>query len=58
MLRLKGDAEAILRRIGKAGIVAGIHLARFYPELGDAILVCVTEVHSRDDIDRLVRELA
>ena len=58
VVRLKGDAEAILRRTREAGIVAGIRLARFYPELGDAMLVCVTEVHSRDDIDRLVRELA
>ena len=58
VVRLKGDPGAILRSTRQAGVVAGLHLARFYPELGDALLVCVTEVHSRDDIDRLVGELA
>ena len=29
-----------------------------YPGLGDAMLVCVTEMNSRDEIDSLVDELA
>jgi glycine dehydrogenase subunit 1 len=54
---LRGSAvadrwERCLRR----GIVAGMPLERFYPELPDAILVCATDVHRRTDIDRLASE--
>ena len=58
VISLKGDVEAILLRARETGIVAGLPLVRFYPELGNALLVCVTEVHSKDDIDRLVTALA
>ncbi|HZR83155.1 MAG TPA: aminomethyl-transferring glycine dehydrogenase subunit GcvPA [Candidatus Binatia bacterium] len=44
--------ERLLRR----GIVAGLPLERFYPELGDALLLCATDVHRRADIDRLAAE--
>jgi glycine dehydrogenase subunit 1 len=37
------------------GILAGYALGRDYPELGNALLVCVTEARRREDIDRLVR---
>ncbi|MBM3678640.1 MAG: aminomethyl-transferring glycine dehydrogenase subunit GcvPA [Actinobacteria bacterium] len=36
------------------GIFGGIDLSQSHPELGESALVCVTEVHSRDDIDRFV----
>jgi len=32
-------------------------LARWYPELEDALLLCVTEAHATRDVDRLVRGL-
>jgi glycine dehydrogenase subunit 1 len=35
------------------GIFGGAPLARDYPELGESALYCVTELHTRDDIDRL-----
>jgi len=38
--------------------VPGISLSRFYPELGNAILLCVTEITRKDQIDRLVEGLA
>lgn len=38
-------------------IVAGFPVGRWYPELADSLLVCVTEWHSRADIDRLVAAL-
>jgi glycine dehydrogenase subunit 1 len=40
------------------GIVVGFPLGRWYPELADALLICVTETHGDEQIDRLVRELA
>ena len=38
-------------------IIGGIDLGRFYPELKNCGLFCVTEIHSKEDIDRLVEEL-
>ena len=39
-------------------LVAGFPLGRWYPELPDALLLCVTETHGAADIDRLVGALA
>jgi len=36
----------------------GVDLSRAHPELGAAVLVCVTEVHAQADIDRLASTLA
>ena len=36
---------------------AGLPLAAFYPELKNALLVCVTEVHTKEEIDRLAAAL-
>jgi len=45
--------KALLAR----GIFGGKDLTGEFPELGDSALYCVTEVHTRDDIDRLVSAL-
>jgi glycine dehydrogenase subunit 1 len=53
------DAEARWERLASdAGVVAGFPLGRWYPELSDALLLCVTETHSLEDVDRLVGALA
>ena len=39
----------------KKKIIGGLDLKRFYPELGDAVLVAVTEVHTKKTMDTLVR---
>lgn len=41
----------------KKGIVGGLGLAGDYPELGRCALVCVTETHRKQDIDRLAAAL-
>ena len=40
-----------------ASIVGGYDLAQDYPHLGHAMLVCVTEMNTKEDIDRLVAAL-
>lgn len=45
--------EALLAR----QIFGGKDLKREFPELGDSALYCITEVHTKDDIDRLVNVL-
>jgi glycine dehydrogenase subunit 1 len=44
------DVDAGLR---EKGFIGGLGLASLYPELGDSALVCVTELKTKDDIDRL-----
>ena len=48
---------AIYERLLAKKIVAGLPLARFYPEMSDHYLMCVTETISKEDIDTLVMEV-
>jgi glycine dehydrogenase subunit 1 len=57
VLRLKGDPDQVLKKLSDRGIIGGLPLKRFYPEMENEILICVTEKHSREDIDRLVQAL-
>ena len=43
----------INRALREHGIFGGKDLSRDFPELGQAALYCVTEVHTRGDVDRL-----
>jgi len=46
--------QALLER----GIFGGKDLSTEFPEFGQSALFCVTEIHSQEDIDRLVDSLA
>ena len=50
--------DEIMRRCLEQRIIPGISLARWYPELPDCLLVCVTEMNDREGIDRLVRAIS
>ena len=52
------DAGRLHARLVDEGLIAGIALGRFYPELADSLLISVTELHSADDIERLARQVA
>jgi glycine dehydrogenase subunit 1 len=41
------------RTLRERGIFGGKDLSRDFPDLGQSALYCVTEVHSREDLDRL-----
>jgi len=58
VVRLREPAESALARARARGIVAGLALAKHAPDLGDALLVCVTETSSRAQIDELASVLA
>jgi glycine dehydrogenase subunit 1 len=53
-----GRVEPRLEKALCEGILAGVPLARWYPELSDCFLVAVTEKRSRAQIDRLAHVLA
>ena len=52
------SVAAIDRALLERGIFGGVDLSRELPELGEAALFCVTEVHAQADIDRLADTLA
>ncbi len=57
-LRVKdGPVEDLLDHLAEKKIIGGLGLGRFYREYGDSLLVAVTEMNTRDDIDALVREV-
>jgi len=50
-----GSADELQKKVlAERGIIAGLPLARFHPELEDTLLVCTTEVHSPAEVDGLV----
>ncbi len=57
VLKVRGLAERLPRFTAKK-IIPGFPLARWYPELDDSLLICVTEMNEREEIDRLVREFS
>jgi glycine dehydrogenase subunit 1 len=57
VVSLKGDPDQVLKKLSDQGIIGGLPLKRFYPEMKNEILICVTEKHSREDIDRLAENL-
>lgn len=50
-------SEEILRKLAGKKIIGGLALSRFFPELENEILMCVTETTTKDEIDSLVEAL-
>ena len=50
-------AEEVHEGLLKAGVHGGKPLTGEFPELGQSALYCVTELHRKEDIDRLVEAL-
>lgn len=46
--------ELINKRLLKNGIIGGLALGRFYPELKNAMLFSVTEMNTREEMDKLI----
>lgn len=53
-----GQVDQLLAEALDCGYFAGIPLSRWYPELSDCFLVCVTEKRSREEIDGLAAVLS
>ncbi|HEA64917.1 MAG TPA: aminomethyl-transferring glycine dehydrogenase subunit GcvPA [Candidatus Aminicenantes bacterium] len=49
--------DDINKSLLKQGIFGGMDLSGEFPELGNSALYCVTEVHTREEIDRLIQAL-
>jgi len=54
----RGKVDDLLARACERGFLAGVPLARWYPDLADCFLVSVTEKRTRDEIDALAAYLS
>ncbi len=52
------EASAVLARLLERGIIAGVDLGRFRDEWRQDLLLATTELHTREDLDRLLDGLA
>ena len=57
VLQTKTSPEALQKHLLKRGIVAGLPIKKWYPELENASLWCVTETKTKTDIDLLAKTL-
>jgi glycine dehydrogenase subunit 1 len=57
VLEIEGDPEKILESLRKEKILGGLPLAKFYPELNHHILVTVTEMNKKEEMDRWAEAL-
>jgi glycine dehydrogenase subunit 1 len=58
VLQLDRNVDEVLEKLARVGITGGFDLTRFYPDLGNALLVCATETRTDEDIDQYARALA
>jgi glycine dehydrogenase subunit 1 len=57
VLRLDAPAAEVLKTLEANRIVGGLDLKPYYPELGEALLVCATETRTAADIARYADQL-
>jgi glycine dehydrogenase subunit 1 len=53
VVQVPAEAEELLAALREEKILGGLELGRFYPELRNHLLVCVTEMVSRASLDRM-----
>jgi glycine dehydrogenase subunit 1 len=59
VIQTKSDPYAINDRLLEEKIIGGFPvMKKFYPELGNASLWCVTEMNSREQIDAAAKEVS
>ena len=55
VVQLQDDLSMRVQRLLKSRIIPGLSLTPHYPELANSLLVCVTELATREQIDALVK---
>lgn len=58
LIRFEQPVEKVLAAMAGEGIQGGFAIERYYPELGNALLVCATEIHTEQDLDHYAAVLA
>ncbi len=57
VVRAKKDVSSVLRRARERGILAGVPLGKWFPDMNDCFVIAVTEKRTRLEIDALVAAL-
>lgn len=57
VLRLDKSVDSVLEALADEGIQGGFNITPFYPELGQCLLVCVTETKTTEDLEAYVAAL-
>ncbi len=57
VLQIEKEPEEVLEKLKKKKIIGGFSLGKFYPELGHHLLVTVTEMKRKEEIDRWAETL-
>jgi glycine dehydrogenase subunit 1 len=57
-LKFSVPAEDVLRALRARGILGGLSLKSDYPEIGDGVLVCVTETKTESDLSEYASHVA
>jgi len=57
VVRLSKPVTEVNEALFMDGIIGGLDLGKFYPELTNCMLLCITENRSKADIDRLVSRM-
>jgi len=57
VLECPRPVEEILNALKQEHIIGGYALGLYYPELKNCLLICVTELNSREEMDRLAEKL-
>ncbi len=58
VLKFERPVAPLLKALAARGIVGGLDLAPYYPQLGHALLVCATETKTAEDIEHYRGTLA
>ena len=58
VLKLKTPVAPVLRALKAQGILGGLNLTPYYPELGQALLVCATETKTETDLRRYAETMS
>lgn len=53
VIELSTDMAGVENDLREKGVIPGLKIGELYPELGNCLLVCVTETHKKEEIDRL-----
>jgi len=57
VIEIEGEPEKVLLQLREEEILGGVPLKRFYPELDHHLLVAVTEMNRKEEIDRWAEAL-
>ena len=57
VVKLNGSVTAANKKLLREGMIGGYDLSRDYPALSNHMLVAVTELHTKEEIDRFAIEL-